>query len=233
MNKEQQRITVVLADDHEIVRTGIKQMIESEDYIDVVAEASNGKEAIQKVMEHNPDVLITDISMPGMTGIEAARELVNQKTKTRILMLSMFDREEYVLNAVNLGAHGYILKDTDKIKFIKAINKVAAGEKYFSSEISSIIVNQYLTTMGGAPSQVRTPETGATSMVDLSMYDITKREKQILSKVVNGASNKVIAEELGISVRTIETHRLNIMKKLGVNNAADLVRVALQNNLIN
>ncbi len=233
MNKEQQKITVVLADDHEIVRTGIKQMIESEDYIEVVAEASNGREAIQKVIEYNPDVLITDISMPDMTGIEAARELVNQKTKTRILMLSMFDREEYVLNAVNLGAHGYILKDTDKIKFIKAINKVAAGEKYFSSEISSIIVNQYLTTVGGAPSQVRTPETGATSMVDLSMYDITKREKQILSKVVNGASNKVIAEELGISVRTIETHRLNIMKKLGVNNAADLVRVALQNNLIN
>lgn len=225
------KIRVVLADDHEIVRNGIKQMIESEEYIEVVAEASNGHEAIEKVLQYKPDVLITDISMPGMTGIEAARELVASKTTTRILMLSMFDREEYVLNAVDLGAHGYILKDTDKAKFIKAINKVAQGEKYFSSEISSIIVNQYLNSVGGTP-QTKTIVSNATSTIDLSMYDITKREKQILSRVVNGASNKVIAEELGISVRTIETHRLNIMKKLGVNNAADLVRVALQNNLI-
>lgn len=225
-------ISVVLADDHEIVRNGIKQMLESENTIKVVGEASNGKEAVSLVMQLQPDVLITDISMPEMTGIEAASELVSRKTNSKILMLSMFDREEYVLSAVKLGAHGYLLKDTDKTKFIKAINKVVNGEKYFSSEISNIIVNQYLTSV--TTGETLTGSGGVvingTSSVD--SFDITKREKQILSSVVNGQSNKVIAEELGISVRTIETHRLNIMKKLKVNNAADLVRIAMKNGLV-
>lgn len=225
-------ISVVLADDHEIVRNGIKQMLESENTIKVVGEASNGKEAVSLVLQLQPDVLITDISMPEMTGIEAASELVSRKTHSKILMLSMFDREEYVLSAVKLGAHGYLLKDTDKTKFIKAINKVVNGEKYFSSEISNIIVNQYLTSV--TTGETLTGSGGVvingTSSVD--SFDITKREKQILSSVVNGQSNKVIAEELGISVRTIETHRLNIMKKLKVNNAADLVRIAMKNGLV-
>lgn len=227
-------INVVLADDHEIVRNGIKQMLESENTIKVVGEASNGKEAVDLVTLLQPDVLITDISMPVMTGIEAATELVQHKTRTKILMLSMFDREEYVLSAVRLGAHGYLLKDTDKAKFLKAISKVVNGEKYFSSEISNIIVNQYLNTVstGDAPIARDAYQQQQPKPVVNDLYDITKREKQILTLVVNGQSNKVIAEELGISVRTIETHRLNIMKKLKVNNAADLVRIAIQNNLI-
>lgn len=221
-------IEIVLADDHEIVRNGIKQMLESEDTIKVIAEASDGKEAIEMVEKYKPDLLITDISMPGMTGIDAAAELVNRRTASKIMMLSMFDKEEYVLKSVELGAHGYLLKDTDKAKFLKAISKIVGGEKYFSSEISNIIVNQYLSNVGSEPpAQLAVPATGR-----LQGFDLTKREREIISRVVNGASNKVIAEDLGISVRTIETHRLNIMKKLKVNNAADLVRVVLQNNLV-
>lgn len=227
-------INVVLADDHEIVRNGIKQMLESENTIKVIGEASNGKEAVDLVSTLEPDVLITDISMPEMNGIEAASALVQNNTKTKILMLSMFDREEYVLSAVKLGAHGYLLKDTDKSKFLKAIGKVVNGEKYFSSEISNIIVSQYLNTVSNG--DILTGSGGSvitsTSPSNTDSFDITKREKQILSKVVNGQSNKIIAEELGISVRTIETHRLNIMKKLKVNNAADLVRIAMQNGLV-
>lgn len=225
-------ISVVLADDHEIVRNGIKQMLESENTIKVVGEASNGREAVALVMQLQPDVLITDISMPEMTGIEAASELVAKNTKSKILMLSMFDREEYVLSAVKLGAHGYLLKDTDKTKFLKAINKVVNGEKYFSSEISNIIVNQYLTSVTTGETLTGSGGVVINGSNSVDSFDITKREKQILSSVVNGQSNKLIAEELGISVRTIETHRLNIMKKLKVNNAADLVRIAMKNGLV-
>lgn len=215
-----EKIRIVLTDDHEIVRTGIKQMLESEDYIEVVGEGSNGNDAIRLVQELEPDILLMDISMPEKTGIEAADELKNLGTKTRVLILSMFDKEEYVVKSVELGAYGYLLKDTGKDRFIKAIKTVNRGEKYFSSEISNIIVNQYLNS-------VNNPSAGSKTRSGL-----TKRETEILNLVVKGYNNKKIAEKYDISVRTIETHRLNIMKKLKVNNAAELVRVAIENKLV-
>lgn len=217
-------IRLVLADDHQIVRNGIKQMLESEGSIKVIAEASDGLEAIEMVKEHNPDLIIMDISMPNMTGLEATKVLVDNDPAVKVLVLSMFDREEYVLNAVKYGASGYILKDTDKERFIRAIHKVNNGDKYFSSDVSQVIVNQYLNSVS-EPSPVVNSES-------INDFDLTKRETQILSKIVNGQNNKEVAEELGISTRTIETHRLHIMKKLRVNNAADLVRTALQNKLV-
>lgn len=216
------KIRVVLADDHEIVRNGIKQLIESDNSIEVVGEASNGEEAIAKVQELKPDILITDISMPIMDGIEATRRLNDAGTKVRIIILSMFDKEEYVVKAVELGAFGYLLKDTGKDRFLKAIKTVNAGEKYFSSEISNIIINQYLNTK-----KVVEPIEDKTNKNDL-----TKREREILSLIVKGYNNKKIADEFNISVRTIETHRLNIMKKLQVNNAAELVRISIEAKLI-
>ena len=213
-------IKVAIADDHAIVRDGIKQLLETESYIDIVGEASNGKEAIQVVEKYQPDILIMDISMPEMTGIEATKALQKADISTKIMILSMYDKEEYVLKAVNLGAHGYLLKDTSKDKFIKAINTIFQGSKYFSSEISNIIVNQYLSTVHNEQPKKEKDV-------------LTKREKEILTFVIKGYNNKTIAEELEISVRTIETHRLNIMKKLKVNNSAELVRVTLEKNLIN
>ena len=216
-----EKIRIVLADDHEIIRNGIKQLFESEEYVEIVAEASNGREAIEMVNKHAPDILVMDISMPEMTGIEAVDELKKSNTNTKVLILSMFDKDEYVLKAVELGAYGYLLKDTGKEGFIKALRMIMNGEKYFSSEISNIIVNQYLNNMNSTSS-------GSGKM----KTDLTKRENDILCLVVKGYNNRKIAEEFGISVRTIETHRLNIMKKLKVNNAAELVRVAIENKLV-
>ncbi len=216
-----EKIRIVLADDHEIIRNGIKQLFESEEYVEIVAEASNGREAIEMVNKHAPDILVMDISMPEMTGIEAVDELKKSNTNTKVLILSMFDKDEYVLKAVELGAYGYLLKDTGKEGFIKALRMIMNGEKYFSSEISNIIVNQYLNNMN-------TTSSGSGKM----KTDLTKRENDILCLVVKGYNNRKIAEEFGISVRTIETHRLNIMKKLKVNNAAELVRVAIENKLV-
>jgi DNA-binding NarL/FixJ family response regulator len=213
------KISLIIADDHAIVREGICQLLESEDYIDIVGEASDGREAIELVREKQPDILIMDISMPNMTGIEAVGALVKEGVSTKVLMLSMFDKEEYVLKAVELGAYGYLMKDTSKDKFVKAINSIYNGQKYFSSEISNIIVGQYLNSVQNKKSKKEKEL-------------ITRREKEILSAVVKGNNNKAIAEKYDLSIRTVETHRLNIMKKLGVSNAVELVKVAIDQKLV-
>lgn len=213
------KISVIIADDHAIVREGICQLLESEDYIEIVGEASDGKEAIELVRAKSPDILIMDISMPNMTGTEALGALVKEGVSTKVLMLSMFDKEEYVLKAVELGAYGYLMKDTSKDKFIKAVNNIYNGQKYFSSEISNIIVGQYLNT-------VQSKKTRKEKEL------LTRREKEILTAVVNGKNNKAIAEKYDLSVRTVETHRLNIMKKLGVSNAVELVKIAIDQKLV-
>lgn len=213
-------IKIVLADDHSIVRDGIKQLLETEEYIKIVGEASDGVEAINMVDESSPDILIMDISMPNMTGIEATHKLVQKQSSTKILILSMYDKEEYVLKAVELGAYGYLMKDTSKDKFIKAIKTINNNQKYFSSEISNIIVNKYLNAVQNTSSTRKEKDL------------LTRRETEILTLIVKGVNNKKIAEKLELSVRTIETHRLNIMKKLEVKNAAEMVRVALERKLV-
>lgn len=212
-------IKVAIADDHAIVRDGIKQLLETEEYIKIIGEAANGIEAIRLVETQQPDILIMDISMPKMTGIDATKKLQEKQVATKILILSMFDKEEYVLKAVELGAFGYLLKDTSKDKFIKAIHTIHEGSKYFSSEISNVIINQYLSTVQNVA-------------IKKEKELLTRREKEILALIIKGYNNKKIAESLDISVRTIETHRLNIMKKLHVNNAAELVRITLEKDLV-
>lgn len=214
-------IRIVLVDDHQIVRDGLKLLLNGQDDFEIVAEGKNGYEAIELVKNHEPDVLICDISMPEMNGLEAVEAIKKESQQTYVLFLSMFDKEDYVTTAVRLGADGYMLKDSGKDEMIKAIRKVAAGEKCFTSDVSGILVNQLIN--GGTKFDHTTRNTE---------FNITKREQQILRKIVDGFSNKQIAEETEISVRTIETHRLNIMKKLKVNNAADLVRKALTFNLV-
>ncbi|MFY0652657.1 MAG: response regulator transcription factor [Cyclobacteriaceae bacterium] len=210
-------VKVVLADDHEIVRNGIKTLLESEGEIEVLGEASNGLEAIERVKEHNPEILITDIRMPIMTGIEATAKLRVISPDTKVLILSMHDDEEYIIKSAESGASGYLLKDTNKQEFIKAISTIRDGHKYFSGDISNILVNNYLNIKEGRIS----PTSESTVKQD---YGVTKREKEILQLVYKGVTNKDIAEMLGKSVRTIETHRFNIMKKLQVSNITELLR---------
>ncbi|WP_422360318.1 response regulator transcription factor [Reichenbachiella sp.] len=212
-------IKVILADDHVIVRNGIKILLESEGEVEVIAEASNGQEAIEKVSQLKPDILISDIRMPIMNGLEATAELKKISPDTKTLILSMHDDEEYIIKSVECGASGYLLKDTTKEEFVKALRSILEGHKYFSGDISDVLVNGYLNKKPGSTSAT---DSGGT-MVKTD-YHITKREKQILQLVYEGHSNKEIADELGKSIRTVETHRFNIMKKLEVSNITELIR---------
>lgn len=216
------KITVILADDHTLVRKGIKAMLESDEDIAVVAEADNGLEALERAREFTPDLLVMDVRMPLMTGLEACSLLPDYSPRTRALILSMHDSEDYVLQSLKAGAWGYLLKDIDRSEFIKALKQVHAGNKYFSGAVSNILANQLL----------KTPGESAVIPTRDDPYGLTRREKEILRLVINGNQNKQIAESLGKSVRTVETHRFNIMKKLSVNNAVDMVNKVIRENLV-
>src|SRR5688500_9780508 len=216
-----EKINIILADDHVLVRKGIKAMLESESEIEVVGEAGTGSDALNAARALRPDILLLDIRMPGMSGLDAAAKLREYSPDTKAVILSMHDSEEYVLQALSAGAYGYLLKDTDKDEFIKALKQVSSGNKYFSGSVSNILANSLLNAR---------PLAKATAAEDT--YHLTKREKEILRMAIDGKHNKDIADSLGKSLRTIETHRFNIMKKLGVNNAIDMVNKTLKENLV-
>lgn len=215
-------IHIVLADDHVLVRNGIKAMLESDSDIRVVGEAGSGAEALEVARQLHPDILVLDIRMPGMTGLEAAAKLGDVAPGTKAVILSMHDSEDYVLQALDAGAYGYLLKDTDKNEFIRALKQINTGNKYFSGAVSNVLANRLL--------NVKPSKSASTPPRD--PYHLTPKEKEILRLVVDGKQNKQIADALGKSVRTIETHRFNIMKKLGVNNAIDMVNKVVRENLL-
>ncbi|WP_421794449.1 response regulator [Haliscomenobacter sp.] len=221
-------IRVVLADDHELIRDGIKSLLEDIKGIEVVGEAADGAEALDVVAEQKPDLLIVDIRMPNKNGIEAVRELTARGDKTRALVLSMHDSEDYVLQSVEAGAYGYILKGAAKDEFLKAIRSIYQGEKYFSGDISQILVNKYLEKLHNRPSNppIITPSIPAESESTESNGNqpifLTKREIQILKLAISGLSNNEIADQLDKSVRTVEAHRYNLMKKLKAKNLMEL-----------
>ena len=209
-------IRVLVADDHAIVRTGIRHVLESEPGFAVVGEAATGTEAIELARTLQPDVAVLDISMPGKSGLQVTQELRRLAPDTRVLILSMHDNTEYVLESVRAGAHGYILKDTAANELRTAIHAVRGGESYFSPPIARRL-----------SAVVR----GTTEKEDL-LGQLTGRERQVLVGVAQGRTNREIAVELGISHRTVETHRESLMKKLGIRTVAGLTRVALEAGLI-
>ncbi len=211
-------IKVALADDHEIVRYGIKMVLEDDPEIDVIWESSDGQETLDKMKTTQPDVLVVDIRMPLLTGLEVTQQLKQEDPGIKIIMLTMHDDSEYILKSMQYGADGYLLKDTNKTEFNKAIKMVNEGQKYFSGDISTTIVNTFLNN-GLKPNIER-----SASPIATRDYQLTKRENQILQLIYEGVSNKEIAERLDKSVRTIETHRFNIMKKLEVNNITELLK---------
>ncbi|MGK6349992.1 response regulator [Parapedobacter sp. DT-150] len=218
-----ERISVVLVDDHVLVRDGLKAMLEADGEITVVGEANNGLQAVELVRERQPDLAIMDIRMPEMNGLDACATLAESQLPTKVVILSMHDTEEYVLQSLSAGAWGYLLKDTDKSEFIKAIKQIHHGSRYYSGAVSNVLANQLLNA--ASPSIISKAE-------KKDAYGLSKREKQILTMVVNGKHNKDIAELLGKSVRTVETHRFNIMKKLAVNNAVDMINKAMKENIV-
>jgi two-component system nitrate/nitrite response regulator NarL len=216
-------IRVVLADDHVFVRDGIKSLLENEANIIVVGEATDGLEALKIVETEQPDLLILDIRMPNLTGIEVVEKLRSQNNFVKIVMLSMHESEEYVLKSIKAGADGYLLKGSSKEEFLKAVHTVANGGKYFSGDISSILIGQL---SNPAASSIETKQ-----VMDEDMM-ITKREKEILKLLLSGKGNKEIAEALDISKRTAEVHRFNLMKKLKVKNLMELSNKANEFSLL-
>jgi len=212
-------IRVVVADDHAIVREGIRQVLDGTEGITVVGEAATGPDAFERAQTLVPDVVVLDVSMPGASGLEVAKRLKRALPATRVLMLSVYDNTEFVLEAVRAGADGYLLKDSSPSELRAAIRKVVAGESAFSAAAA----RQLSTALREEEANRERAERVAS---------LTARELDVLRHVVAGRTNKETASALGISHRTVETHRENILKKLGVRSVAELTRIALEMRLL-
>jgi DNA-binding NarL/FixJ family response regulator len=212
-------IRVVVADDHTIVREGIRQVLDGTEGITVVGEAATGPDAFERAQALVPDVVVLDVSMPGESGLEVAKRLKRALPATRVLMLSVYDNTEFVLEAVRAGADGYLLKDSSPSELRAAIRKVVAGESAFSAAAA----RQLSTALRDEEANRERAERVAS---------LTARELDVLRHVVAGRTNKETASALGISHRTVETHRENILKKLGVRSVAELTRLAIEMNLV-
>lgn len=211
-----QIIKVLFADDHPFVREGIRGHLSSQKDIEVVGEASTGAEAIRKVRKLQPDVLITDIRMPDMTGLDVAKQVRKTAPKTQIIVLSMYDDREYVLESVHSGVKAYVMKDAAPSDLIKAIRAVNNGETFFSPEISRIFSDEYV---------------AHAEAFDRASV-LSDREKEVLAMIAQGNTNKGIAGCFGVSPRTIESHRAHIRTKLGLDTTAELVQYAITNGLV-
>jgi DNA-binding NarL/FixJ family response regulator len=211
-------IRVLVADDHAIVRTGIRHVLEGEPGFTVVGEASNGTEALALALELRPDVAVLDISMPGVSGLQAAAELRLRLPETRLLMLSMHDNTEYVLESLRAGVHGYLLKDSAAAELGDAIRAVCRGESFFRPPVARQLGDVVRGELGGEPLD--------------ALAHLTGRERQVLVGVARGQTNKEIAQELGISHRTVESHRESLMRKLEVYTVAGLTKIALEEGLV-
>ncbi|SFB60800.1 response regulator [Algoriphagus aquimarinus] len=217
-------IKIVLADDHELVRDGIKSLLESEKEFHVIDEASDGVEALEVVALQNPDLLIVDIRMPKMNGLEVVKEMSKSFPHIKKLVLSMHDSEEYVVEAVEAGADGYLLKGSSKSEFLKALHTIAGGGKFFAGDVSAYIINNFVN--GKAKSSSKS------EVLPEELANLTNREKQILELILEGKGNNEIADALDISKRTAEVHRFNLMKKMNVKNLAELTTKSRDLNLI-
>jgi two-component system, NarL family, response regulator NreC len=212
-------IRIVLADDHTIIRSGLKLLLEQQPDFKVAAEAENGREAVQLVSQHHPDVAVLDIGMPQLNGIEATAQILSQAPDTHVVILSMHSDEGYVLRALKAGAKAYILKNSAESDLIRAVRSVAEGKSFFSPVISKMLLEDYVR-------QVRDRE------VEDSYELLTPREREILQLLAEGKTNKEVAVILGLSLHTIETHRGNILGKLNLHGVPELILYAVRKGII-
>ncbi|MCZ4292853.1 response regulator [Vibrio sinaloensis] len=208
-------IRLILADDHRLMQDGLKSRLEREDNLEILACVGTGKEALENTFALKPDVLLLDINMPELNGIEVLEKLEKSRSDTAVIMLSMHDSRDYVVRSVKCGAKGYVLKDVGSEELVMAINQVAQGRSYLCPQASDRLLEQL--------NEKPQPKDDT----------LSKREADVLKEIVNGSGNKEIADALHISVRTVETHRLRIKKKLGATSTAALVKLALQKGLVN
>jgi len=207
------KINIVLVDDHQMFRDGVKSVLSDEENIEIVGEVGSGKDLYDLLKNETPDLIITDISMPDISGIEVAKHISENYTGIKILMLSMHSNEEFITKALSVGANGYLPKDTSMSELLEAINSIYKGENYFNKSISDTILKSLM----NKPKEEN--------------KSLTKREKEIINLVVEGLSNKEIAEKLCISIRTVDSHKNNIMQKLGLKSSVELVKYAIKNKL--
>lgn len=217
-------IRVLLVDDHGIVREGLRQVLLADGDFDVVGEAANGVQALDIAARVRPDVVLLDLTMPGDSGLVVAQKLRQEVPNSRVLILSVHDDAEYVLESVRAGAHGYLRKDTTPADLRAAIRAVHSGDAYFSPAVA-----KRLTEVLRSESSVPAP---APVVVPASLDALTNREREVLAAVARGLLNKEIAGQLGISVRTVEAHRDSLVRKLGIRSAAGLTRFAMEQGLL-
>ncbi|MFN7999382.1 MAG: response regulator transcription factor [Bryobacteraceae bacterium] len=212
-------IRILLADDHTVVRKGLRLLLESQPDFTVVADAANGRETVALAAQHTPDVVVLDVAMPELNGIEAARQITAKAPRTAIVFLSMHSDEGYVLKALKAGARAYLLKDSAENDLISAVKAVNEGKAFFSPAISKMLVEDYMRQM-----QERAVE---------DSYDLlTSREREILQLLAEGKSNKEVAQLLNLSLYTVETHRGNIFQKLNLHSSAELILYAIRKGVI-
>ena len=208
---------ILLADNHTLVRAGIRSLLETLPGVEVIGEAADGREALTMTKEHRPDVVFMDIAMEGMNGLEATRRIVKNHPRTRVIILSIHCNEEYVSQALRGGASGYMLKDAAPAELEIAVNAVGSGATYLSPAVSRHVVDDYLRRVGGDARQVDT---------------LTPRQREVLQLVAEGCSTKEIARKLDVSIKTVETHRTQLMKRLDIHDIAGLVRYAIRWGLV-
>lgn len=209
---------ILLADDHNIVRQGLRALLQSEPHFRLVGEASDGIEAVRLAERMKPDVLITDLMMPGLNGLEVTRQVTKALPQIRVIILSMYTNDAYVLEAFKNGALGYVLKDSQAADLIQAVKEVIAGNRYLSPPLSERALELYLQKVESVP--------------DDPYELLTTREREVLQLVAEGRTSSEIAARLFISPRTAEGHRANLMRKLNLQNNADLIRLALKRGIL-
>ena len=218
INKRQSKIRLLLVDDHPVVRKGISSCLARHNNFEVVGEAADGKEAVSKAKELSPDVVLMDLCMPQMDGLEATRLLHKEAPSAKVLILSVNGNTESIQQIIQAGAKGYVLKDAPAEELVLAIQSASKGQAFFSPNVAKLVLNQYV-------SKARSEATNQTSR-------LSSRELQVLAMIAEGRSNKEIASRLNISVRTIESHRERIMRKLNIHSVVGLTRFAIANGVI-
>jgi DNA-binding NarL/FixJ family response regulator len=210
---------VLLADDHAIVRRGLKSLLESEPGVTVVAEAGDGLEAVRLAAEHQPDLVVLDIAMPLLNGIDVAARLQSMERPPSVVVLSMHNDESYILRALASGARAYLLKDATDEDLLPAIRTVASGKPFFSAAVSAVLVEDYVHHLK------------ARGLTD-TFHLLTSREREVLQLLAEGRSNKDVAALLDLALSTVETHRANLMQKLNLHNTAEIVLYAVRKGMI-
>jgi DNA-binding NarL/FixJ family response regulator len=211
-------ISVLIADDHAVVRDGLRLLIETQSDMKVVSEASNGREAARQVLRTNPDVVIMDLAMPELNGVEATRQIHENCPATKVIILSMHSSSEHIFQALKAGAHGYLLKESAGMEVISAIRVVHSGKRYLSEKIGGQMIDEYIHNR-------EIVETGS------PLSKLSSREREILQLVVEGKSSADIAQTLFLSPKTVDTYRSRLMQKLGINDLPGLTKFAIQHGI--